>query len=358
MHVALFRADNFRSYRHLKIRPSSKLNFLIGPNAAGKTTLLEGLSLAGRARSFRTNNLGELAGVEGACWNTYLEIENGAGRSDKASVSWKPEGMTLRLNGERARSSDLARLLPQQIIDPTAHRLVDEGPGFRRGYIDWGVFHVEHDYHFLWQRYQRCLKQRNQALRLNLAARSVQAWDEEMATAAWAVTEARNRHVEALSSKLPMMAEQLLGETELQIELKPGWPAHADYRQLLADQLVQHRQQGTTSIGPHRAEVKLLIRRRSPKGHISRGQQKLLVATLVLAQCETLIDAGVPPPVVLLDDFAAELSPLYQHRLASALLNYKGQVFSTAFELPDSFNKGSVTVFHVEHGNCQRRDDE
>lgn len=355
VHVALFRAANLRSYRELEIRPHPRLNLIVGPNAAGKTTLLEGLHLVGRAKSFRAGNLAELTGLNGNTWFAYAEVEQD-GLSHRLGAGWSDDGVQLRTDGNRAKASQLARRLPMQLIDPMGHRLIDDGPGFRRSYLDWGVFHVEQSFHEHWQRYQRALRQRNQAIRLNQTDEAVGAWDGELALSATAVTEARTRHALAVAERLPAEVARLLDVDGIRLEFHPGWADEQDYRQLLEKQLPQHRRMGSTLQGPHRAELKLWVGGRRAKGRVSRGQQKLLVAALVLAQCQILIEAGRPAPVILVDDFGAELSDPFQERLASALTQYPGQVFISAFEPPPCFEGQELHLFHVEQGRCQPHD--
>lgn len=349
--IARFKGENLRLYSQVELRPHERLNLIVGSNAAGKTTLLEGLYILGRARSFRAADQGELAGSGGRWWHLFAELsDEQQGWSDKIGAGWSPEGQQLRLNEQRAKSSELARRLPIQLIDPVGHRLVEDGPGYRRSYLDWGVFHVEHHFFGAWQRYQRALKQRNQALRMGLSDAAVSAWDAELAESGGLVTAARRRHVENLAVNFEPLAEELLQLPEAQLDFQAGWNEQRELITVLKEQLVQHRRLGVTAQGPQRAELKLSLGSQRLRGRVSRGQQKLLVAALVLAQCRILTDAGLPPPVILVDDFGAELSAEYQNRLATVLNRYPGQMFITAFERPQAFESGSMSMFHVEHG--------
>ncbi len=348
--VALFRGDNLRLYKSVELSPHAHLNLITGSNAAGKTTLLEGLYWLGRTKSFRAGDAGELAGAAGKHWSLFAQVQSSMGVADKIGAGWDGETVGLRYNEQRARSADLARVLAIQLIDPVGHRLIEDGPGYRRSYLDWGVFHVEHSFLGAWQRYQRALRQRNQALRLGQPDSAVSAWDPELADMAAVVTAARVRHVEALAGPFTKEVERLLEQSDARLSLSPGWNEERGFASSLADQLQQHRRLSTTAIGPHRAELRLAMAGQRLKGRVSRGQQKLLVAALVLAQCTILIEAGLPPPVVLVDDFSAELSTEYQSRLATALAAYPGQVFVTAFQKPQAFETMPVKMFHVEHG--------
>ncbi|TDU28736.1 DNA replication and repair protein RecF [Panacagrimonas perspica] len=351
MAVALLRGENFRLYRSLEIQPHSGLNLITGGNAAGKTSLLEALFVAARGRSFRALSLSELCGAERPEWNVFLETDQ---ERHRVGLGWNRQGSEIRLDDTKnARISDVVRLVPIQLIDPLAHRLLDEGPSYRRSFVDWGVFHVEHLFLDVWRRYQRALKQRNSALRDQLEDRAVQAWNEELVAAGETLTAMRLSHVRAASAGLSAWVQRLLGTSDATCEWQRGWPDGEDFRELLDRNLDQHRRFGATIQGPHRAELKVRLNHAKAKGRVSRGQQKLLITAMVLAQAELLAAAGAPAPILLLDDFAAELSTEFQSRLAAALIEYRGQKFVTAFEKPAIAGLGEGGLFHVEHGTIR-----
>lgn len=354
MPIALLRGQNLRLYRTLEIEPHPLLNLITGGNAAGKTTLLEAMFVAARGRSFRAQSLAELCGPLHSGWTVFMEIR-GPDRFDRVGIGWSKEGVEARLNEERnARLAEVIRTVPMQMIDPAVHRLLDEGPGYRRSFVDWGVFHVEHRFHEIWRRFQNGLRQRNSALRGGLPDRLVQAWNEELAISADQLDKMRERHVMATREALVCWAGRLMDEEYVNFEWQRGWPTEASYRDVLERNLEQHRRLGTTVQGPHRAELKITLSEVKAKGRVSRGQKKMLVCAMVLAQAQVLIEKGVTPPVLLLDDFASELSAEFQIRLAAALIRYPGQKFITAFESPAAFSAHGPTMFHVEHGAVRR----
>lgn len=353
MVIALLRGENFRLYESLEIRPQPGLNLITGDNAAGKTSLLEALFVAARGRSFRAQNLAELCGAYRTSWNVFLETSH-LSEQHRVGFGWSREGSEVRLDELRnAKISDVVRLMPIQLIDPTAHRLLDDGPTYRRSFVDWGVFHVEHGFLNIWRRYQRALQQRNSALRAGLDNRTIQAWDDELVLAGEALTFMRRTHLVSVAPHLSTWSERLLGTNAVHCEWYQGWPEGENLREVLDRSLAQHRRLGSTIQGPHRAELKIRLNEFKTRGRISRGQQKLLISAMVLAQAELLALSGSPRPILLLDDFASELSPDFQGRLASALADYPGQKFVTAFEKPAAPNFREAALFHVEHGTIR-----
>lgn len=354
MRVALLRGENFRLCRTLDVEPHPRLNLITGGNAAGKTTILEALFVGARGRSFRASSLSELCGAARSEWTVFMEVRDRE-RLDRLGVGWVKAGVETRLNEVGGvRRLDLVRALPLQLIDPGAHRLLEEGPGYRRSFVDWGVFHVEHRYPDVWRGFQDGLKQRNRALREGLSNRLVQAWDERLSEAATQLNAMREAHLEETRAGFGRWAEKLLGETGVGFEWKRGWSPEQSYRDVLTAGLEQHRNLGTTIQGPHRAELRIMMSDVRARGRVSRGQQKMLICAMVLAQAEALIRGGVGPPVLLLDDFSAELSAEFQARLAVALDDYPGQKFISAFEAPAAFLDRDTAMFHVEHGSVRR----
>jgi DNA replication and repair protein RecF len=352
MPIALLRGDNFRLYQKLEIELHPTLNLIVGDNAAGKTTLLEALFVAGRGRSFRTPVPSELCGAKGPAWNVFMHV---SGADDhRVGIGWTRDGLQTRLDDERgARLSDIVRSVPMQILDPQAHRLLEEGPTYRRSFVDWGVFHVEHRFLEVWRRYQRALRQRNGALRAQLEDRAIQAWDEELAASGEELSTMRAEHLRHAAPGLRKWSERLLGTADAEYAWSRGWSEDMGLREVLTLHLDQHRRQGTTVQGPHRAELKISLDRTRTKGRVSRGQQKMLIVAMVLAQAEVLSASGVTAPALLLDDFGSELAAEFQGRLAAALGSYPGQKFVTAFEPPPAFAGLEGRLFHVEHGTIR-----
>lgn len=352
MPVALLRGENLRLYPRFEIQPHPTLNLIVGDNAAGKTTLLEALFVAGRGRSFRAPALNELCGARGATWTLFMDIAGPC--AHRIGMGWSPDGLDARLDGHsEARLSDIVKAVPMQVLDPHAHRLLEEGPSYRRSFIDWGVFHVEHRFLETWRRYQRALRQRNGALKAQLDDRAVQAWDEELASSGEVLTTMRAAHLQRVAPGLSTWSERLLGTRDATYTWSRGWPADLGLKEVLALQFDQHRRLGTTVQGPHRAELRITLDQARVKGRASRGQQKMLVVAMVLAQAELLAASGACIPVLLLDDFGSELAAEFQGRLAAGLAAYPGQKFITAFEPPAAFRGQEGELFHVEHGTIR-----
>jgi DNA replication and repair protein RecF len=297
---------DFRCLHRADLDLDPHFTLISGPNASGKTSLLEAIYVLGRGRSFRTRRIDPLirSGAERMMVVGEADLPE---RQVTLGVEGTGEGLRARVGGERVASlAELAWVLPVQIIDPEIHRLIEEGPNRRRRFIDWGVFHVEHSFVEHWQRYQQTLRQRNAALKARQVRAVVTAWDAELVRYGELITEARRRYVALLAPVAATVARRLL-DLDLVLTYRAGWSADVDLRTALDGSFVRDVELGATQPGPHRADLTIRLEGASVRDRVSRGQQKLLAAVLLLSQIKLFPRDSRAQPTLLLDDPAAEL---------------------------------------------------
>lgn len=354
MPVQTISIDRFRNLKPVTLQCSPQLNLFVGANAAGKTSVLESLYILGRARSFRTRSLEKAIQTGNDRFQLVAKVLIESGRGVPVGVSQHDKQLLARIDGKAVkRLSDLAALFPVQWIGGNLHRLIEEGPAHRRQYLDWGLFHVKPGYIPVWQRYQRLLKQRNAALRTGRPAPEVRAWDSELANAAEELHAFRHAYVVQLNAASHSVTRELLDEAAaLEINYRAGWRADVTFAEALHAGLEKDRDQGFTRCGPHRADLSLLYNHLPVSEQLSRGQQKLLVVGLQVAQARVLKQSSSTTSLFLIDDLGAELDTENQGRVMSLLGGLEAQVFATAIDLPDvtGWSMESVRRFHVKHG--------
>lgn len=352
MHLAALAAHHFRCIEALSIEPHPRLNLFVGANAAGKTSVLECIHALGRAQSFRGAGARELCMQGHDDWLVRGVLEQGDDRPRASiGVAWQRGEMQIRIDQRDETRARLVALMPVQIVDPAQHRLLEDGPGYRRRFLDWGVFHVEPSFLGIWRRYERVLRQRNRALREGRDRRLVQSWDRELIGAAERMASARGAYLQRLMPVLETYVRLLLPEERWSVELYNGWRAGERFGTALQSSLERDLRVRQTVVGPHRAELRIRVGAHGVRNRISRGQQKLLIAALVFAQARLMQRENGRSPVLLIDDFTAELGDVYQARLVQVLAQYEGQLFVTALGLDGSaLAELPSNVFHVEHG--------
>ncbi len=306
MTLCRLQVTDFRCLQSVAIDLDSRFTLISGANASGKTSLLEAIYVLGRGRSFRTRRLEHLIRRGRERFVVYGEVD-AFERRVSLGVEGSSTGIRAKLDGDRVRSlADLAPMLPVQIIDPEIHRLIEEGPSRRRRFLDWGVFHVEPRFVDDWQRFQQALKQRNAGLKARQPRAVTAAWDADLVRYGEALSGARTRYVESLRAAATGTAQRLLGMS-LEIAYRQGWAQTVGLAEALVQSWAQDQETGATQVGPHRAELVIRLNEMGVKDRISRGQQKLLAAALLMAQVKLFPQDSPVRPSLLLDDPAAEL---------------------------------------------------
>jgi DNA replication and repair protein RecF len=351
MALAYLLAENLRCWRRLEIELSPELNLVWGANGAGKSSLLEAAFLLGRGRSFRTHTterviahgaerlivFGRVAGIRASSAEHQIGVE----------VS-RTTGTRARIDGRNAESlAELPTALPVQALDPDIHKLIEQGPERRRRWLDWAVFHVEPNFGSTWARYMRGVRQRNAALKSGDA--SAQAWDAELSALGEELAAARSRLLDRLRSVWTPTVAALAG-LEPSLALSRGWPQEVSLAAALEAAFARDRERGTTTVGPHRADVQLRVNNRAAREVLSRGQQKLVASAMVLAQLKLLREEISLRPLLLLDDPAAELDDDHLHTYVREIGALECQMIVTSLHAEVSVFGRPNRVFHVEQG--------
>jgi DNA replication and repair protein RecF len=346
--------ENFRVFTEETIEPSSRLNLLFGDNATGKTSILEAIGILSTLRSFRGAKLSELVKFKQDGFRITATVEGTGGRDIPLGLERRNGEVTLKAEGRKVHKvSELAIKMPVQIIHPDSHLLISGGPKQRRRFLDWGVFHVEHQ-GFLecWKRYEKALRQRNASIRSQNNWKTVCTWDKGISDAAMVIDRYRQRYIEDLNTILPEFTRDISGTEKVEIEYQPGWDTSRELWQLLEENRERDRRRGFTCLGPHRAELVFKVDGMPAERHISRGQQKMLVFSLLLSQVELFKRRTGNSCILLLDDLAAELDRKHRDSLLGILRGMSVQIFVTSVQRDSicMINWDQHKLFHVEHG--------
>ena len=354
MIVSSLEVNNFRNLQQLKFQCSSGLNLILGENASGKTSLLEALYYLGRARSFRTRRPQELIHTGQNDFRIVaLMSRSETERIVPVGIQHSAQKFTARIDGSPTRSlAQLALQVPVLLLNPDSHRLLEGGPQQRRRFMDWGLFHMGEGFLTAWKRYGVALRNRNAALRTRLADRGIDAWDQELVLAAAILDPLRNTFCTALEEALKPLVDATLGKVALRVDYRRGWTQDHSLADLLFSSRNQDRRYGYTRIGPHRADFVIKVDGRAAPEHLSRGQQKLLVIALVLAQARLYRLHTDRSCILLVDDLAAELDRNHRAKVMACLADMDLQLFITAIEegLLDSSLWQSACVFRMDQG--------
>lgn len=369
MHLENITLKNFRNYDELSLDFTETVNVFIGNNAQGKTNLVESIYFLALARSHRTSKDGELI-----CWEADFARVSGKVFRKEQSI---PIEITLSSHGKQAKKnhleqkklSDYIGQLNVILFAPEDLSLVKGSPAVRRNFLDRELAQLDSIYLYHLVQYQKILKQRNEFLK---RAKKTQSFDAlyfqiltEQLAAEGAEVLFRRHH---FTSQLEKWAEPIQQDiSKSQETLKISYQSRfnieeiSDTEELYElmldeyDNLASRDQdQGTTTIGPHRDDLRFEINGRSVKTYGSQGQQRTVALSVKLAEIELMKKITGEYPVLLLDDVLSELDDSRQTHLLASIQN-KVQTFLTTTTLDgvrtDLLN--DPAIFEIEKGQVK-----
>jgi len=350
------RLENLRNIATLELELGPGLNLFVGDNGAGKTSILEGAYLLSHAQSFRTGLTDTLIRRGAGQLTVAGRLQRTAGAEIRLGLARDAEGWHARLNGSAVGVGGLLAECAVVCFEPGSHALISGGSSERRRLLDWGVFHVEHDFLVRSRTYNRVLRQRNLALKQAAGDSELDAWDAELSFAADPIASEREAYFRRFSAELVAVLSLFLPDLgAATIELSRGWPADLALAEALAQSRSRDRLRGHTTRGPHRADWSLRFAGAPLREHLSRGQEKLCALACVLAQARAHAAAAGEWPIIALDDLASELDAAHQKLVVELLCAVGAQVLISDIEPPLVLHhiQASPRTFHVEHGQVR-----
>jgi len=345
-----------RNIQHASIEPCAGLNFIVGKNASGKSALLEAVFLLGRGRSFRTAKTQQMIAFEQHDLVVSAQIlENH--QQTRLGIQLKQNKIQCRINQKDCSKADLAYRLPIQIVHPKSYQLLDGGPQFRREFIDWGVFNHERQYLDCWRRFKKVLKQRNSALKSH-QFQQLDIWDREFVYYGEMLIRFRKHYMDLLEPVFQQVVQFFLPEQQINVCLMQGWPDDRDLAFAINQDREKDIRYGFTHSGPHRTDFVVQLNQHNVRDFVSRGQLKLIVLSLLLAQVQLLDETNQQQACLLIDDLSAELDSENRLKLVKYLDLLNSQAFITASDflnLNDLHLSDEIKMFHVEHGHVSER---
>ena len=330
---------DFRSYAEAEVALGPGLTVVTGRNGAGKTNLLEALYFACTGRSCRTANEREVVRFGAELTRLELRCEDALGRHE-ISVGFKP-GEPKRLRADGAPVDHLTGVEARPLVAvflPDRLELVLGAPALRRAHLDQVVAALWPGRAGTRKAYTAALAQRNvllSSIRAGRAGRgSLPAWDAELARHGVALMADRSATVERLRPRFAEHAAGLGLEADAELLYRPRSKA-PDAETLaaeLAERVASDLERGFTGHGPHRDDLGFRREGRELRSYGSRGQQRLGLLALLLAEREELAAARGSAPLLLLDDVMSELDATRRERLTT-LLRRDGQAVITTTEL-------------------------
>ncbi|VVS97006.1 DNA replication/repair protein RecF [Erythrobacter sp. EC-HK427] len=352
--------SRFRNHAETRLEGARAINLLVGENGAGKTNVLEALSLFAPGRGMRRAALADMAGLGGdGAFAVSCQLDTGDGgepvRLGTGIQTARPGRRIVQVNGAEASAVSLGEWLGLGWLTPAMDRLFMDSAGTRRRYLDRLAVALEPGHARYASRYEAALRERNKLLSADYAPDP--AWldsvEAQLATEGAGLAQGRARLVQALTKELQALPPEPFARPAL--TYVPGGALEAaELRQQFADNRPRERAAQRTLTGPHRDELQVVMDAKAmPAGECSTGEQKAMLIAITLAHAA--LAARGRPSLLLMDEVAAHLDPVRREALFERLRHCGAQVWLTGTEAaPFEGILEEAAVWRVAGGQVER----
>lgn len=364
MYVESIKLINFRNYLNLDIELNKKLNIFLGPNAQGKTNLLESIYISSSGKSYRTSRDRELINVNKDAgyigikvikdeFEKYIEVKFERSRNKR-----------IRINKiETDKLSDLIGQINVVIFSPEDLNLVKGGPSERRTFLDEEISQIRPRYKHSLNKYNKILFQRNNLLKQikynNKDLKMIDVWNSQLIDSGAEVILSRREFVDKLAVISKDIHTKLTEDNEdLTVEYLPSFQIDKldkegikeKFRKCLEADLNKDIEKGTTSLGPHKDDIDILINNMSSRIYGSQGQQRTSALSLKLAEVDLIKQEIGEYPILLLDDVLSELDINRRKSIINTFKDVQTIITSTDDVEIDELDKKNKSIFIINNG--------
>lgn len=360
MRVKSLELHNFRNYESARIEPSGGVTVFTGPNAQGKTNILEAIHLCCLGRSHRTPRDEELIrwGEPSARVGIRTEQKDGTHEVTILLARGQKRRKTVKIGARQAeRIGELFGHVCGVLFAPEDLQIVKSGPSERRRFLDMQLSQLRPAYFYALQRAVRTLNQRNALLREiardGALESTLDLWDEQLADCGAQIVLGRREMIERLNALAGEAHASLTGGRETLRLWYISQAADAENpKERLLERLYAARAEDlrrmNTSVGIHRDDIGIAIDGKEARTFASQGQQRSAVLALKLAQLDLAWQERGEAPILMLDDVMSELDPGRRRELLERI--DRVQTFVTCTDLTDLAGARQEAVYHVENG--------
>jgi DNA replication and repair protein RecF len=325
------RLQNFRSYGDSSFELGKGVNIIVGPNASGKTNLLEALLVLARGGSYRAKDR-ELVRFDKPWARIDGHNETGALRTVKIINEPRPDKQ-YELDGKTFKRLSMQHALPVVLFEPEDLRLLSGGPERRRDYLDDLLEQTSAGYGVLRRKYRRALAQRNNLLKRQGSAAQIFPWDVRLSELAGQVVRSRTLLTDRINEDIGKLYKKLSStRIKASLEYRAAWPADNYESRLLKElenSLDLDRVRGFTGSGPHREDLAVRFNNRPIQETASRGEVRTAVLALKIIELKIIEELRGTSPLLLLDDVFSELDGRRRHSLTDYLAPYQTFITTT-----------------------------
>lgn len=327
------RLQNFRSYQDASFEFDKGVNIVIGPNASGKTNMLEAILVLASGKSFRAKD-NDLVNFK----KHWARLDGFFGTQPRTVKLQRSDGKTVKdfvIDDKPYKRLNLDKTMPTVLFEPNHLQLISRGPQFRREYFDDILERTQSGYRSLASKYWRALAQRNALLKQPPAQAKKQlfAWDIRLSELGAQIVEARLSLVESINKTIGRNYNHI-AQKRSKVLLDYHTPLNTkNYSSRLLAKLDEHNgldfERGFTTYGPHREDFVIWLNKQPAQSSASRGEIRSLLISLKIFELGLIEKTRGAKPIFLLDDVFSELDGARRHHLVDYLKDYQTVITTT-----------------------------
>jgi DNA replication and repair protein RecF len=337
MIIASVSVQNFRAHKTRQVQLSPETTIITGLNGVGKTSIVEAIYIALQGSSFKGSDTDAIR--NGAEWYR-IDIEAG---DQTRTIKYQPQKETQKkqfiIDGKKHYRLPQSQKYPIVLFEPDDLQLFTGSPARRRRYIDQLIANIEPSYNTTLRRYERALRQRNQALKQNRPAESLFAWNVMLSTEGAKIISARHKYQEEINRLLQATYQQISGANDdLSIEMpfEKSNTIEQKLLSLLESTIQKDSILGYTSVGPHRHDITFLFNNKPAQRIGSRGESRSYIITLKFIETKIIEQTTGQKPIIILDDIFSELDRTRQQLVTEFMKD-----FQTIITSVDNITRGT-----------------
>ncbi|MBR2404127.1 MAG: DNA replication/repair protein RecF [Clostridia bacterium] len=354
MYIKNIKLQNFRNYEKELIEFSPKMNIIYGHNGQGKTNIVEAIHFFQSGKSYRCQKDIEALKFGEDYFKIEALFETNKGKSD--ALIFVNDKKSVRVNGfQLEKLSELVGEYNMVIFTPDYLKLIKDGPGVRRQFIDSFISQIKPTYFKNLISYYRVLKQRNNVLKQKNMLQTLDVWDEKLASLGVKICKMRKSAIDKINETINIIGEESSLTEKIKLlytpSVKGDFEDKENFIKQLKSSLQRELEKGMTLIGPHRDDFEIFMNDINIKKYGSQGQMRSCILKLKLSECEIIKEKTGDTPILLLDDILSELD---EKRRKFFLQSIKDkQVIITCTE-KENIDIDDCYVFRVEKGKVIR----
>ncbi|RLA07992.1 MAG: hypothetical protein DRQ51_03980 [Gammaproteobacteria bacterium] len=339
----------YKNISKINIKPE-RINFIVGENGSGKTSLLDAFYYCAHGKSFISSDVRHQIQYNESDFNLITKIKNNNNEL-KVAYNKNTKIKKIKINNKNIqRQSDITKHIPLKTLHPNSILLINGQESHRRDFVNWGLFHMKHSFNDIWSKYLQTLKQRNNSLKTKEIS-LIQVWDNKLSFLSQEIDNLRLEYIEILTQTIQQYTQKFFVK-EVSIVYYRGWRQGVELLENLKKEINNDIKKGWTGVGPHKFSLKIMHNNNECRYNFSRGQQKILSYCLVLAQIKLLEVVTGKISVLLIDDILSELDQKNTMTILKIIKKLNNQVFLSSISYTKELKSvKNHKMFHMKQGS-------